>query len=623
MAISDVDMPGLSLSFACGDATESSVSSGDDPAPPGQVRHGLETAAVLDHYTTQLYRESADFAAGAISYEGYPIRELAIDDAWVVLEGRIYEDDPTAVVEQAVGYILEDDVSDLKEWVATTDGEYVLTVYEYDQGRLSVLNDVWGRLPLYRTDLGGRLLLARDIQSLLAMRATAGVQVEDEGFDEMAVAQNLVFGWPLGTRTPYVGVEKLSPGTLLTADADGVSTQSLHTLDFERLEATGKRIETDLDTLVDQYVEACRSRAAPGGKTVVSLSGGHDSRVVAAGLIRAGVDIETATFDRADGVSDRDVPVAELVANELDVPWTKHDLDPLTDEDYQEMLDTKGGMNHVGMAFILPFIDELRSAHGPDFVYATGDGGDKTLPDLTPPRELSGLDELTDYILAKDSVVFSPKRVASMLDLSVDDIRSSLRNRLATYPESDPAQAYKHYLIRERGLNFLVEGEDRNRAYAWSTTPFYSLPFFRTAMSFEDEEKRKNKLYRAFMNELWPEGLEIDDANYGVSMGSPLYSATMWARSFLANHPRLEDLVRVAYRGEVGYRYDTVLANRLRRQVDAGALDGVFNNRTLARMADDRSTCNRQQAVYLLTMTSVVAAPGIAAADESRMTVPQ
>ena len=615
-------MPGLSLSFSRA-ATGGTVRDDDAPTPHEQVTRGLDTAAVLDHYAIQPFADSPTFAAGAISYDGYPVRAFRVDDAQVFLEGRIYEDDPAAAAERAVRFVLADDVEALESWVAETDGEYVLVVHEPDRGRLSVLDDVWARLPVYRADVGGRLLLARDVQSLLAMRSAAGVDVADEGFDEMAIAQNLVFGWPLGTRTPYAGVEKLSPGTLLTADEGGVTTRSLHTLDFERMASTGKRIETDLDDLVDQYVEACRARAARGGETVVSLSGGHDSRAVAAGFLRAGASIETATFDRADGVSDRDVPVAESVADELGVPWTRHELPTLTDDHYEAMLETKGGMNHVGMAFILPFLEELRSVHGSDFVYATGDGGDKTLPDLTPPREFSGVDDLTDYILAKDSLVFSPEKVASLLDLTVDDIRGALCERLASYPESDPAQAYKHYLIRERGLNFLVEGEDRNRAYAWSTTPFYSLPFFRTAMSFSDDEKAKNGLYRAFMARLWPEGLDIDDANYGVSMGSPLYTATMWARGFLANHPRLEDLVRVAYRGEVGYEYDATLAARLRRQLDAGDVQSVFRGDALETIADDRSTCNRQQSVYLLTMTSVVATPGIAVGDDSRLTLPQ
>jgi len=85
----------------------------------------------------------------------------------------------------------------------------------------------------------------------------------------------------------------------------------------------------------------------------------------------------------------------------------------------------------------------------------------------------------------------------------VDAIRRSVRDRLRLYPETDPASKYVHFLVYERGANFLFEGEDRNRFF-WSTTPFYSIDFFRYAMNCPPEQKTRYNLYRSFLTELAP-----------------------------------------------------------------------------------------------------------------------
>lgn len=611
-------MPGMTLRYDCitdfrGDASEY--------VRVDSVRRALGQAAVLPHHAPTFSYATERFVAGANTYDGYPTHAFTVDDACILFEGRIYAEDAAATVARAVELIVADDTAGLTDWVTSTDGEFVVAVYEGNRSRLTVINDVFGRLPVYWTFQDGTLVVSRDIGVVRALQST--VDVHAARFDELGIAQSLLFGFPLGTRTLYDGIEKLPPATLLSLDGDAATSQTLHQFDFERLAARGKRADADLDELVEQFDDACRARASGGGPTVLSLSGGHDSRAVAAGLARTDCEFRSATFRRADGYGQRDVDVAETVARQLDVQWDRFDLAPTTEADRETLLSLKSGMNHLGMAFILAFLSELRTTHGPQFTYVTGDGGDKALPDQSPPKSLTTVGAVADYILARDSLVFSASEVADLLDVPEARLRETLCTHLASYPESDPTQVYKHFKITQRGFNWLFEGEDRNRAYGWSTSPFYSVPFFETAMSFADDEKTDNRLYRSFMRELWAAGVDIPDANYGVPMGSPLYTATMLARGFLARNPGIEDLVRTAYRGEVGYEYDTGLATRLRRQIDADVgLEDVFDTDRLAAIAADRSSCNRQQAVNLLTMTSVVAAIDRAAAGELRVPQP-
>jgi asparagine synthase (glutamine-hydrolysing) len=601
-------MPGVTLSYLF-EPTRGSVGRTDGtPSARALVRRGLDRALTLDHFEATPLVDEGPFAAGAVSYANYPVRELDVDGGRAILEGRIYTADPGATAREAVQHVLDDAGGRLADWVGSTDGEFVLTVYDPAEERLTVVNDVFGRLPLYWTESDGRLTVSRDLSALLTADPGRRRVAADQQFDEMGIAQSLLFGFPLGTRTLFDGVTKLAPGTLLTAGPEGVTTRSLHEFDLEALEARSDGSAHDVRVLADEFTEACEAREAHHAKTVISLSGGLDSRAVGAGFSRAGVPFETVTFDRADGVSDRDLPVAESVADALGVPWHRYDLPEVTRESRDTLIGLKQGMNHIGMGFILPFLETLRDTYGPEFTYVTGDGGDKALPDLTPPREFADLEDLVEYVVTKDSLGFDLDEVTRLLDVTESEVKATLRDELASYPESSPSQVYKHYKVRERGLNWLNEGEDRNRAYAWSTTPFYSLPFFETAMSFADSEKRTNKLYRRFMAELWTDGVDLPDANYGVRMSSPLYTSTMYFRKFLANHPAIEDVVRVVYRGEVGASYDERLAERLQRQLaNSSEIRTVFDAERLDEIAADRTSCSRQQAMFLLTMTSVVA----------------
>ena len=89
---------------------------------------------------------------------------------------------------------------------------------------------------------------------------------------------------------------------------------------------------------------------------------------------------------------------------------------------------------------------------------------------------------------------------------------ASLTEHLDSYPEQSFSRKYLPFMIRERAIRWLFEGEDRNRCEFWSCTPFYSLPFFTAAMACPEDMKRNHQLYRKFLMRLSPAAAGLPDA---------------------------------------------------------------------------------------------------------------
>jgi asparagine synthase (glutamine-hydrolysing) len=73
-------------------------------------------------------------------------------------------------------------------------------------------------------------------------------------------------------------------------------------------------------------------------------------------------------------------------------------------------------------------------------------------------------------------------------------------------------------MLFERGFKWLFEGEDRNRQFFWSVSPFYGREPFRLAMDCPSRLKARYALYRRFMESLSPELIDVESTTCGPSL---------------------------------------------------------------------------------------------------------
>jgi asparagine synthase (glutamine-hydrolysing) len=306
--------------------------------------------------------------------------------------------------------------------------------------------------------------------------------------------------------------------------------------------------------------------APESSASVLSLSGGLDSRSVAAGLVRAGHHPTTVTFVDADEQARADVELAEQVANTLDLPWQLLTLPRPTAADLDLLLKIKGGQNYTAMALGMSYLNQIRREHGSNITYFTGDGGGRVLPAFQCPSETRTSDQLARYIVDRTHLL-DLTTTSRLLGLSRDDILAEIAGVLDSYPETDLQARYLGFNIRERGIKWAMEGEDRNRAFFWSCTPFYAWSFFSHAVAVPTSMKSGNRLYRHFLQALSPETVGIVDAKRSLPVTSPAYGRTLRLISMLGRYPRLMRRAKSFLRRPRVYDQDSAILRTLRHQI--------------------------------------------------------
>jgi hypothetical protein len=130
--------------------------------------------------------------------------------------------------------------------------------------------------------------------------------------DPLLYAGLLGPGYPLGAVTPFAGVRALGPGA--SGSAVGGEFTERRRPPLSEPGAGGRDGAARMAAALVEAVTPLRDRAGTMGPVELSLTGGKDSRLIAAALARAGVPVRARTYGFPDHP---DVVVAAQVAQEL------------------------------------------------------------------------------------------------------------------------------------------------------------------------------------------------------------------------------------------------------------------------------------------------------------------
>jgi asparagine synthase (glutamine-hydrolysing) len=519
----------------------------------------LRGVCFRDEYERTVHLADDSAVLASTGYPAYPVETVETDDTVLLLEGHLYDAADERRHLRSVGRALREDRPDaVASWLADRDGDFLVAAYDRATGALSLVNDRFGRLPVYYATVGDDPVVSRELKFVRDLAARRGDPLDP---DPMAFAQTLLLGYRLGDRTLFESVRRVPPGSYVRID-DGVRVRSLHRHDFGTAVHADRSVGENARELAARFERACANRDLDGLPNVLSLSGGLDSRAVGGGYAAAGASFAAATYEWPDGSNAADVRIARRVADALDADWERYPVERAAAH-RRELLTTKQGQNHLGMSFLLDFLDQLRKRHGP-FAYVTGDGGDKALPDLTPPRSFDSRRDLAEYLAAAHAI-FDPDEAAALAGVSRDSLVRAVEARLASYPETSYDDLYVHFLVRERCLNWLTHGEDRNRYYCWSVSPFYAPDFFEYAANVPADQKAGNGLYAAFLDELDPALVGIDDANYDAPVTSLRHRLKQFGVDLVYRYPRLKRTLASLFDGATGDELADALERQFRR----------------------------------------------------------
>jgi asparagine synthase (glutamine-hydrolysing) len=568
-----------------------------------------EAVSSLRHYpwyTRETHIRDAHCFLAATRHTWYPVTVAEREGSIICIDGRVYGKEAGAVIDEAIALSRavhrggDEALARLARWQLDTDGDFNICIRDRESGGICIFTDALGRLPLYYREDGSRIFVSREIRFITSLTGTVAM-------DPAGISEYLLFGYPLGRRTIYEGIFRLPPASIVHIPGSGSAAavaQSYH-FNFEVKDAAQGDLHAAASNLADMFQTAVRNRMRREGATVVTLSGGLDSRIVAAALKREGADFANATFVDHFKDFDPDTEIARRIAEALGYPWKLFRLDPPTGSDAIKLLELKSGTNFLGMAFSLPLFERMRSIYGDRLTIFSGDGGDRVLPDLRPQARITDIDRLARHII--EYYTFVPiDVVAALTRTTAQRIVASFRDYLETFAESALAMKFVHFMILERNFKWLFEGEDRNRYYAWPVAPFYAIDFFVYALRCPDTIKERYRLNREVLLRLSCEAAAIENAKWGFPITSKkLDRYFLKRRLFYALPAALRARIKAGYKGtQTAYDPGSPVMTCLREQLDAcGAIDRYLSADAIR---SHLHRLNRYQFDHIFTITSAI-----------------
>jgi asparagine synthase (glutamine-hydrolysing) len=610
-----VTMPGISIKCEFEKSINTSAKVEIKP-----FLEALDLACHTNDYSSEILLQEGPYVVGSSKYREYPIKVFENTDFWICFEGKIYNKDDLTLsneINKLVSHIFnstantkEDDRKNIAAWLLNSDGDFLIYALHKKTNDLIIINDVLGRLPLYYYKDNYEFVVSRNLQVVSTLtRHNIGKTSE---FDMMGIAQFLLFCHTIGKRTLLSNIYKLEPGSLLTIKCNKreMSIDNLHKFNFEEKKYANNSVKKNAEELASLFCEACRTRVDQSSKNIISLSGGFDSRCIAACFHKNKTDGLAVTSTEPNWKSvvgdESEEDVAEKIANTTNIQWEDYGISTPQDDDLVQMLRMKNGMTYLAHSFLLRFLDKIKQKYKPFAInFFTGHGGDFLFSDLS--FELSGVDEVVyGVIYVKGYLGLS--EVSDITNIKKKDIIAELRNVISSYPEKKPSQKLVHYLFFESNAKFSFEIEDLNRNYFWSVAPFYSIPFFNYIMNCPDEKKSQSNLYREFLISLSPSVASIKNSNWGCTILSMRFRVLQRINVILWKYPKLRNVARkLKDKRRFSYQCDSKIIRQINQQVtDCNGISNYLSSKAIGNILKNSSNYHHMALDNLFTITSLM-----------------
>jgi len=246
------------------------------------------------------------------------------------------------------------------------DGFWAIVVFTQQDGAFTCYTDPMGKKPLYYNTQPGHFAIASEIKSVLPAS-------QKRFLDQKYLGDVEKFGYNTDDRTPYRMVRRMTPGKFYMFAAGGVDPVVLQGPKDIVLE-NGR--PGDLKEAL-YYAVRSRVETVADSKIACLLSGGLDSSIIAAILIKMNADVDFYTIDNEEDAEYvkafekmYDVEVKHLNYNQEDV---------LSDPDLFRTIYCDVNEGPIDLGSVVPqyYLMKAISEAGDYRVVFTGDGADE------------------------------------------------------------------------------------------------------------------------------------------------------------------------------------------------------------------------------------------------------
>lgn len=366
---------------------------------------------------------------------------------------------------------------------------------------LGVVDEVAERLELFTDSVGlGRLFQVRTPDGWVwsnrpvaaCLFADLPVRANAEGWQYAAGC-----GWFMGDTTPYSGVQVVPGATHIAVDR---RRRMVTRIDATSIWSGSTRVEETAEAL--RGVARSIGRLWPGTPTV-DLSGGRDSRVVAAAFLSAGVDVRLNSYGAEAPVAEELVAAlpfeVEHVVKQPQVVAVGSPMLPAVVDRVRRWHRYSEGLRPASYLFHGPPDDLV----GVDHLAIGGAGGEVAHGHFYPRDVLT---------LGADIEVFTQRLLARLVPASgpAEAAREAVRAQIqrvlreATDGGLDDARMLDHFYIVERLRRWGTTGERSG-----VVSPLLVPAFMRGAFGLTTRERLGNELHLALLRELVPQWADI------------------------------------------------------------------------------------------------------------------
>jgi hypothetical protein len=466
-------------------------------------------------------------------YPAYPYYQTTIGDKALAIEGAIYNKSDNKIKEELTGILSllmknPNNTQSLANFIRETDGEYVVYYIDPAISKVLVFNDAMGRLPAYCYFDNNQFIIGRSMKFLLGC-------APEIKFSDWGLIEYFLYSAPLGDHTFFKNVNRLLPYTMIIIDyAKGqVDKRILFRYNFDdRWE--DKPLANYVIDLHDLFIESISTRAARfhDKKHILSLSGGLDSRANLMGLLKAGIEFETITFNDYFNQLGRDIPVVEQLVKNYKIKNRTFRLVAENIPDVDRLVFLKDGSGLMGtMGSTLNSMEITEREFGRDVVYYVGDEGNYTTAPRYTGSPIKTIPDLVNVIFAKNSLsAYSIDEVAALFDKTTKEIFDYLCDYYSGYPEKDNNHKIDRFFIWERSFKFTMENQDKVRLFFWPLAPHYGIKYAPYAFKIRNSFLTGWKIYIGLLRSLDKNSVKIKYANFGIPLDSPLLSYYLFVR---------------------------------------------------------------------------------------------
>lgn len=480
-------------------------------------------------------------------YPEYPKTTLNTSNCFSLFEGKMYDLDDREVSKMLseiaeTGLEADKDTAEfaryLNQHLSMADGDYNIVVIDKRNSNFLILNDSFGKLLLYKYADAQQLAVSREVK--FVQNATGISEIDPYG-----AAEFLMLRHTLGGKTMLKDVRRFRHGSFIRS-VGRFDPQSCSYVDWDISENDfGKCRTENAKHLAELFLNATANREKRKSQPVslIGLSGGMDSRSVLGALHRCKSDFVAVSTISNSKANLHDVGIAGELAKSFGTDFLSWVLRPTPLEDRQKLIECRDGLNGSHMAVAFQLYRETLERFGFGANFYTGDGGARIKTPYRLFKKFASQRDLIDYAFLRVSKS-DIDDVAELLGIDKERLLSSMENSVLDCPGENLQDKYNYFVIFDRRMSFLFEGEERTRLFYWTVAPFEAQPVYAYAMCLPDKYKKSFRLAVDFAREIDPRLIEIEYADFRARPDSLMARFNLNLKRFVQNHYAIYDIAK-------------------------------------------------------------------------------